>query len=72
MSKEHEEKKKKECCHESRHGMGFRKKMFHKMGYKHGLATMSVEDTIKMLEKVKKRLETKLANVNERLEKLKK
>ena len=32
---------------------------------------MSVEEEIKMLEKMKERLETHLANVNERLEKLK-
>ena len=37
-----------------------------------GLATMSVEEEVKMLEKVKKHLEARLANVNERLEKLKK
>lgn len=32
---------------------------------------MSVEEEIKMLEKMKERLETHLENVNERLEKLK-
>ena len=66
------EEMKEECCS----GMDFRKMGhpmmgFHKMGFKkygHGLATMSVEDEIKMLEKVKKHLEIKLSNVNERLE----
>ena len=60
MSGEHEDRK-EECCHK----MGFRK-------FGHGLATMSVEEEVKMLEKVKEHLEAKLANVNERLEKLKK
>jgi hypothetical protein len=32
---------------------------------------MSVEEEVKMLEKMKERLETNLTNVNERLEKLK-
>jgi hypothetical protein len=36
-----------------------------------GHRVMSVEEEVKMLEKVKERLETNLANVNERLEKLK-
>ena len=69
-------KMKEECCT----GMDFHKTCypmmdFHKMGFRklgHGLATMSVEEEIKMLEEVKKHLETKIANVNERLEKLKK
>ena len=36
-----------------------------------GHRVMSVEEEIKMLEKIKERLETNLTNVNERLEKLK-
>ena len=65
------EKHKEECCPEiGHHKMGFHKMGFRKFG--HGLATMSVGDEIEMLEKVKKHLEVKLANVNEKLEKLKK
>lgn len=76
MSEEHKEKMKEECCPEKGFpGMGHHKMRFHKMSFGkfgHGLATMSVEEEVKMLEKVKKHLEAKLANVNERLEKLKK
>ena len=70
MSGEHEDRK-EECCHK----MGFHRMGPHKMGFRksgHGLATMSVQEEVKMLEKVKEHLEAKLANVNERLEKLKK
>ena len=70
------EKHKEECCPEiGHHRMGHPMMGFHKMGFRkfgQGLATMSVEDEIKMLEKVKKHLEVKLGNVNKRLEKLKK
>jgi hypothetical protein len=38
-------------------------------GCGHGI--MSIDEEVKMLEKIKERLETHLANVNERLEKLK-
>jgi len=70
MKEECSEEKTEECCDKKDfHMMGH-----HKMGFKkcgHGLATMSVDEEIKMLEKVKKHLEVKLTNVNERLEKLK-
>jgi hypothetical protein len=65
---------KDECCSKGNfqkmrhHMMGGHKMGFGKFGP--GLATMSVEDEILMLKKVKKHLEIKLANVNERLEKL--
>jgi hypothetical protein len=71
MSEEYKEGTKKECCPEmGHHMMGFRKMGFRKFG--HGLATMSVEEEVRMLEKVKKVLEAKLANVDEKLAKLKK
>ena len=42
------------------------------MGYcGHGPWIMSVEEEVKMLEKMKEHLETQLTNVTERLEKLK-
>ena len=41
-------------------------------GPRHGFrGAMSLEEEVEMLEKVKERLESNLANVNERLEKLK-
>ena len=40
-----------------------------RFGCWHGI--MSVEEEVKMLEKMKERLEAHLVNVNERLEKLK-
>ena len=69
-------KMKEECCKGMDfHKAGYPMMGFHKVGFRkfgHGLATMSVEEEIKMLEKVKRHLEIKISNVNERLEKLKK
>ena len=40
-------------------------------GYHCGYGVMSIEEEVQMLEKAKKHLESQLANVNERLLKLK-
>ncbi len=49
------------------------RRYIHRLGtHRHRfIGTMSLEEEVEMLEKVKENLETRLANVNERLLKLK-